>query len=35
MTIKLTDGHNDVTRSDLIGDGQVKDSQNYEVLRRW
>ena len=30
--LKLTDGHNDVVRSDLIGDGQVKDSQNYEVL---
>jgi hypothetical protein len=30
--LKLTDGHNDVVRSDLIGDGQVKDSQNYEVI---
>ena len=30
--LKLTDGHNDVVRSDLIGEGQVKDSQNYEVF---
>ena len=30
--LDLTGGHNDIVEPELIGDNQVKDSQNYEVL---
>jgi hypothetical protein len=30
--LDFTGGHNDVVEPDLIGDNQVVDSQNYEVL---
>jgi hypothetical protein len=30
--LDFTGGHNDIVEPDLIGDNQVVDSQNYEVL---